>query len=155
MRKLFTLLFLQVFSVCHLLAQHLDLEWVKGMGGANDENSYAMATDAAGNVTNCTWTITVLDYQLPVISVQPANTSACAGSNATFSVTSSNALNYQWQISAGGGVWNNIAGATGPTYTINNQLRLVDPRGSGMPLLLRQQRAARIQGSSGSTHEKS
>jgi hypothetical protein len=78
------------------------------------------ATDASGNQTNCTWTVTVLDYQLPVISVQPANQAACFGTTATFSVTSTNALSYQWQISAGGGVWNNIPGATSATYSIPN-----------------------------------
>jgi hypothetical protein len=77
------------------------------------------ATDAAGNQSTCSFTVTVNDGNLPVISVQPANRSACVNSNAAFSVTSTNAVSYQWQQFSGG-TWNNITGATGATLTINN-----------------------------------
>lgn len=77
------------------------------------------ATDAAGNTTNCTFTVTVIDGQLPVISSQPANVTVCDGQSATFSVTATNVLTYQWQ-SFNGTTWNNIAGATGSTYTVAN-----------------------------------
>jgi hypothetical protein len=77
------------------------------------------ATDAAGNITTCSFTVTVIDGQLPVISAQPANRTVCTGSNATFSVTSSNAVSYQWQQFISG-VWTNIAGATGSAFTLNN-----------------------------------
>lgn len=78
------------------------------------------ATDAGGLTSvPCSFTVTVVDAQLPVISAQPANRTVCLGSNATFSVTSSNAVSYQWQ-SWNGSAWTNIGGATGPTYTINN-----------------------------------
>lgn len=85
-----------------------------------------MAIDAATNVsTNCSFTITVLDGQLPTISQQPVNRTVCAGSSATFSVTAATTPNaggpiaYQWQQWSGL-AWNNIAGATSSTYTINN-----------------------------------
>jgi hypothetical protein len=77
------------------------------------------ATDAAGNTTTCSFTVTVIDGQLPVISAQPVNRTVCTGSNAIFSVTSSNAVSYQWQQFISG-VWTNIAGATGSALTLNN-----------------------------------
>ncbi len=77
------------------------------------------ATDAVGNTSTCSFTVTVLDGQLPVISAQPANRTVCAGTNATFSVTSSNALTYQWQ-EFNGTAWVDIAGATASSYTVNS-----------------------------------
>ncbi|HMU46300.1 MAG TPA: HYR domain-containing protein [Chitinophagaceae bacterium] len=79
------------------------------------------ATDAAGNVSTCTFTVTVLDGQLPVISVQPANRTACEGTNAVFSVTATNVVTYQWQsFNSSTSTWNNISGATSSTYTVSN-----------------------------------
>lgn len=84
------------------------------------------AIDAATNVsTNCSFTVTVLDGQLPVISAQPSTRTVCAGTSTTFSVTAATAPNaggpiaYQWQQWSGL-AWNNIAGATSSTYTISN-----------------------------------
>ena len=78
------------------------------------------ATDAAGNVSTCSFTVTVVDAQLPVISTggQPVNRTVCTGANATFSVTATNAVSYQWQQFIAG-VWTNITGATGATLTLN------------------------------------
>ncbi|MBL0153493.1 MAG: HYR domain-containing protein [Chitinophagaceae bacterium] len=75
------------------------------------------ATDACGNQSVCTFTVTVLDGQLPVISQQPATTTVCAGTNASFNVISTNAVSYQWQI------WNgtafvNVPGANAATLTL-------------------------------------
>ncbi len=75
------------------------------------------ATNICSTV-NCSFTITVTDSQLPVITTQPANTTVCAGSNASFSVVATNTLSYQWQ-SWNGSAWNNIAGATASTLTLN------------------------------------
>ena len=77
------------------------------------------ATDASGNTSQCSFTVTVLDGQLPVISDQPDDLTTCVGSNATFSVTSTNVVTYQWQTFSGG-TWNNIPGATSSSYTVNN-----------------------------------
>jgi hypothetical protein len=76
------------------------------------------ATDASGNITTCTFTVTVLDGQLPVISAQPANKTVCNGLNTTFTVTVTNAVSYQWQQFIAG-VWTNIAGATAATLPVN------------------------------------
>jgi HYR domain/Secretion system C-terminal sorting domain len=83
------------------------------------------ATDACGNSSTCTFTVTVLDAQLPVITAQPANRTVCTGSNATFSVTAATSpsaggpIAYQWQ-QWNGSAWTNISGATASTYTVNN-----------------------------------
>lgn len=79
-----------------------------------------MATDAAGNTSaTCSFNVTVIDGQLPVITAQPVDVTACSGTYATFSVTSTNVISYQWQ-SWNGSSWNNIAGATSTIYTVNN-----------------------------------
>jgi hypothetical protein len=55
------------------------------------------------------------------ISTQPVNTTVCAGTNASFSVTATGSgLGYQWQVSTDGGTtWTNITGATASTLTLN------------------------------------
>lgn len=56
----------------------------------------------------------------PTITAQPANTTRCAGTTASFSVTATgNSPTYQWQVSTnGGGTYTNIAGATSATLTL-------------------------------------
>jgi glucose/arabinose dehydrogenase len=54
----------------------------------------------------------------PAITQQPANQAVTAGQTATFSVTATGtALSYQWQLSTDGTTFNNVAGATGASYT--------------------------------------
>ncbi len=77
------------------------------------------ATDAAGNERTCSFTVTVLDGQVPVITAQPVNDLTCEGENGVFSVTATNAVSYQWQA-FNGSTWNNIPGATASVYTVNN-----------------------------------
>ena len=79
----------------------------------------AKATDASGNIATCTFTVTVIDAQLPVISVQPANTAACEGKNATFHVTATNAVSYQWQVNQSPAGFTDIPGATSATLVVN------------------------------------
>ncbi|MEO7924831.1 MAG: HYR domain-containing protein [Chitinophagaceae bacterium] len=76
------------------------------------------ATDASGNTSTCSFTVTVIDGQLPVISAQPTNQAVCAGSNAVFSVTATNVVTYQWQ-QWNGTAWVNT-GTNSPTLTISN-----------------------------------
>jgi hypothetical protein len=53
----------------------------------------------------------------PAITIQPGNTTVCAGVNATFSATATGTgLTYQWQENTGSG-FTNISGATGASYT--------------------------------------
>ncbi|MBL0129941.1 MAG: HYR domain-containing protein [Chitinophagaceae bacterium] len=78
--------------------------------------------DAAGNTTTCSYTVTVNDASIPVISGQPTNQFVCVGSNGAFSVTATagagNPLTYQWQ-GWNGSAWVNIAGATNATLPLN------------------------------------
>ncbi|MBK8952681.1 MAG: T9SS type A sorting domain-containing protein [Chitinophagaceae bacterium] len=76
------------------------------------------ATNSCGTAS-CSFTVTITDSQLPVISAQPANRTVCAGSNATFSVTASNVVSYQWQT-WNGTAWVNITGANTASYTVAN-----------------------------------
>jgi hypothetical protein len=63
---------------------------------------------------------------LPAISMQPVSVTVCAGSNATFSVTATGTgIMYQWQENTGLG-WNNIAGATGASYTKSSTTASMD-----------------------------
>jgi len=79
------------------------------------------AADAAGNTRTCSFTVTVNDASIPVISVQPQTQFVCAGSDAQFSITASagagNPLAYQWQ-QWNGSAWVNIPGATASTLTL-------------------------------------
>jgi subtilisin-like proprotein convertase family protein len=79
-----------------------------------------LATDASGNTSTCTFIVTVLDGQLPVLTLQPVNKTACATSNATFSVTATNAVTYQWQQWDGSAFADIAAGANASTYTVNS-----------------------------------
>jgi hypothetical protein len=77
------------------------------------------ATDACGNSSTCSFTVTVLDGQLPVISVQPSNRTVCVGATATFTVTATNVVTYQWQL-WNGSAWVNVPGANSATLTLTN-----------------------------------
>ncbi|MBI5857496.1 MAG: hypothetical protein HZB42_07580 [Sphingobacteriales bacterium] len=57
----------------------------------------------------------------PTITTHPSSQALCEGGNVTFTVaTSAGSPTYQWQLSTNGGAnWNNIAGATTSSYTIN------------------------------------
>ncbi len=75
-------------------------------------------TGVAGAVTqSSTLTVTVQPGTPPSITTQPTSSTVCAGSDATFTVVSPGAgLTYQWQVNQGAG-FNDIAGATGTSYT--------------------------------------
>ncbi|MBN8672284.1 MAG: immunoglobulin domain-containing protein, partial [Chitinophagales bacterium] len=89
-------------------------------------NGYLYKCAASAN-TPCstveTNTVTLTVVPLAVINTQPSSTPTCVGSNATFSVTASNANGYQWQENTGSGYVNisNVgvySGATTSTLTI-------------------------------------
>ena len=78
-------------------------------------------TGVSGSITHTRIiTYTIQAGTGPSITTQPSGQTVCAGSNVTFSVvTSGTVTSYQWQLSTDGGtIYNNISGATGPTYTI-------------------------------------
>jgi hypothetical protein len=76
-------------------------------------------TCATGPIVAYSNVVTVTINTPAVITSQPVNRTVCAGSSATFSVTATGALSYQWQL-FDGTTWNNVAGATASSYTINN-----------------------------------
>ncbi|MGQ0738591.1 MAG: lysyl oxidase family protein [Bacteroidota bacterium] len=65
--------------------------------------------------------VTAYVFPPSVINTQPGNTTVCAASNASFSVTVSGpATGYQWQVSTDGGTtFSDIAGATTASLTLN------------------------------------
>ncbi len=79
----------------------------------------ATATNTCGTVS-CTFTITVLDVRVPVITTQPVNRAVCVGGSTTFSVVATNAASHQWQTGNANNQWANIPGATSSTFTVNN-----------------------------------
>ncbi len=103
----------------------------RGMGPNASQGSSNSVTDQVAdfqpfNCANCSAVTTV---------TQPANTVACTGTDATFSVTVTGTTPaYQWQVSTNGGTsFTNIAGATNATLTVtavtaalnNNQYQVV------------------------------
>jgi hypothetical protein len=74
------------------------------------------ATGACGATINSSCaTVTVVSSV--AITTQPANQTVCEGAAAIFTAAGSGSgLTYQWQISAGGGPFTNIAGATNAIY---------------------------------------
>jgi len=76
------------------------------------------ATNSCGTVV-CSFTVTITDSQLPVITTQPVNRTVCTGSSASFSVVATNVVTYQWQ-QWNGSAWVNVAGANASTFTLNN-----------------------------------
>ncbi|MGN6419528.1 MAG: choice-of-anchor J domain-containing protein [Pseudobacter sp.] len=92
----------------------------------------ATATDACGNQSTCTFTVTISDVQTPVITAQPANQEICTTQDASFSITASNVVSYQWQRKEGNN-WEDISNATNSSFTVpavtlaenGNQYRVV------------------------------
>ena len=61
----------------------------------------------------------IIDNSTPALTTQPTNQNTIIPNTATFSVASSNATTYQWEVNSGSG-WNNVTdgtGATTNTYT--------------------------------------
>ena len=85
------------------------------------------ATDASGNTSTCSFTVTVNDAQLPVITTQPLPRSACVNDNITFTVVATNALSYQWQLSTNGGAtWTNLTNVA-PYSNVTTAAMTVNP----------------------------
>lgn len=79
-----------------------------------------VVTGVSGSLTSSAVTLTVAPVVVAVaISVQPANQTATAGGNVSFSVTAAGTSpTYQWQISSDGSTWSDLAGATNATVVL-------------------------------------
>ena len=78
-----------------------------------------VATNCGGDANSNAATLTI---SIPVsFTTQPASQTVCQGATVTFTaVTTGTVSSYQWQFSSDGGTtYNNIAGATTTSYTIN------------------------------------
>ncbi len=87
------------------------------------------ATDTYGSASDIA---SMLVSDIPVINTHPSNTSACAGGNASFSMTGTNVTAYQWQEYStswanvtNGGIYSGATSATlnltGVTAVMNNR----------------------------------
>ncbi|XZF16418.1 T9SS type A sorting domain-containing protein [Chitinophagaceae bacterium MMS25-I14] len=95
----------------------LTISNVAGLNG----NMYRAIAAGTPSATSNAATLTI--NSAPSISGQPTAATACAGGNATFTVTASNATGYQWQENSGAGFGNITnggiySGATTPTLTL-------------------------------------
>ncbi len=96
-------------------------------GGSNPEiitRTYRI-TDESGNSVDVTQTITVNDL---TISTQPVSQQVFAGSTGIFTVGTTNADTYQWQLSINGGVsYNNILDGASYSGTTTSSLSILSP----------------------------
>ncbi|MDZ4808726.1 MAG: choice-of-anchor J domain-containing protein, partial [Bacteroidota bacterium] len=89
-------------------------------GTSTSTTNYSVVYSTATPCTSAPTVIPVTTVAAVSGVVNPANTAACVGNNATFTVSAlgGNPLTYQWQVSTDAGVnWTNIAGATSASYT--------------------------------------
>lgn len=84
--------------------------------------SYTITVTGIAGATTRTRDITfnVLPGTGPSITGQPQPQTVCVGTNASFNVTATGALSYQWQLSTNNGAnFSNISGATAATLNVN------------------------------------
>jgi hypothetical protein len=95
---------------------------VNSVTTAMNNNRYRViiGNSCPAGVTSSAATLNVTS--IVVINGQPANSTTCAGNNATFTVSGSGtAQTYQWQVSTDGGTtFTNIAGETNTSLTLSN-----------------------------------
>ena len=93
-------------------------------GASGAYNATLRVTDNGGATGTQSVTVTVSDPDEPAsIDVDPASITVNEGAAATFTVAASGTepLRYQWQ-QENSGVWEDIAGATGSSYTLSEAL---------------------------------
>lgn len=91
-----------------------------GVTASLNNNRYrCIAATQCGSTNSNAGTLSV--NTLPVVTNNPQSATVCVGGSNTFSVSATGtAISYQWQLSTdGGSTWNNIVGATNPTYSVS------------------------------------
>src|ERR1700722_82110 len=95
---------------------------VSGATAAMNGNMYqAVFMNSAGSATTTAATLTISSANTaPTITTNPANVTVTAGATAMFTAAASGSPTptVQWQVSAGGGAFTNVAGATSTTLAI-------------------------------------
>jgi hypothetical protein len=91
---------------------------INNVTAANNGDQYKLViTNICGEVTSPTKVLAV--GTATAITSQPLSVIKCTGDAASFTVTAvGDGLSYQWQQSIGGGPFNNVIGATTPTFNI-------------------------------------
>lgn len=85
---------------------------------ANGSYTITVTGTSGTNTATRNLTFNVQTGTAPSIGTQPQSQPVCAGTPATFSVTATGALSYQWQLSTDGGAnFTNITSATSSSYT--------------------------------------
>ena len=79
--------------------------------GRNGMQFRCAVSNAAGTTYSNGATLTVTSASKPVITANPSNATAAAGSTATFKVTASGATSYQWQYYTGSS-WANVTNSS-------------------------------------------
>jgi hypothetical protein len=94
---------------------------LNSVASSQNGNLYRLNASAVCGTANSNAALLTVNG-LPTITNDPASSTVCLGSNLTLTATATGAgLQYQWQISTdGGSTFNNIAGATTSSYSINN-----------------------------------
>nr|WP_321221130.1 choice-of-anchor D domain-containing protein [uncultured Psychroserpens sp.] len=88
-----------------------DLTFTPTTVGAKSATITVSSTTITDDATS---TLTGLGITTPTISIQPTNVTRVIPNTATFTVASSDATSYQWQVDTGAG-FNNVTGGTGAT----------------------------------------
>ncbi|TXE17831.1 choice-of-anchor D domain-containing protein [Psychroserpens burtonensis] len=81
-----------------------------------NQNATITVTSSTATSNSPTIDLTGLGITNPTITTQPTNQNEVIPNTATFSVVSSDATSYQWEVSTdGGSTWLNVTGGTGAT----------------------------------------
>ncbi len=80
-------------------------------GSMNNNRYRCVVSGGCPNTpVNSAGAVLTVNTSSPAISSQPANTSTCVGTNATFSIAVPGTNTYNWQVSTdGGNTWNNVS----------------------------------------------
>lgn len=95
------------------------MEW-PGLLSGTEYEWYVTVSDGTETITGPSWNFTTGSGSIsPVVTIQPISQTVNAGQTATFNAAASGtpAPAVQWQVSTGGGSWDNIAEALSATYT--------------------------------------
>src|SRR5450432_3789915 len=83
-----------------------------------------VTSGACAAINSTAITVTILP---PTSTLDPSNTTVCAGTNATFTVVATGSgLSYQWQVNTGSG-WSNLINGASYTGVTNATLNVIAP----------------------------